>query len=377
MMRAQFAAAQRQLRKFRALDVLGQSTASASEARFRDQLLPEIFEQLARENYEEGNIDLIEAAVSVGVSRVNESTIAYVAAILAAAETLSRGGQFARLRPLAGAFRDIADKLESERPFLAATLQAYGDTVKGSHDSAARLLSASLGLEGGTREPILQVDGDRTAIIEVAIANAFRYWLVRNDAERLQAVRQLCESQGDGLLFALASLLISHARSDGELRLTSVVSEFCEVFRSERLRHYLATRGIRTLFPAQSAAIKSGLLEPGNQVVGMPTSSGKTLLAELRIAAELTRIPGRRVIYLSPYRLLARQVANELRSGLRVLNVNVQDLGSSYDFNLDEIPDETEIPDVAVMTFERMDAMLRLADSDRNGTESASELKTP
>jgi helicase len=128
------------------------------------------------------------------------------------------------------------------------------------------------------------------------------------------------------------------------------------------------------LFPAQIAAIESGVLGEGSKLVAMPTSSGKTFLAELRIAAELARTSGSRAVYLAPYRVLANQVASALQYGLGRLNLKSVDLGGAYDVSLDELFQNDELPDVAVMTPERFDALLRLADSGRRGHAAAAEL---
>jgi superfamily II DNA/RNA helicase len=99
----------------------------------------------------------------------------------------------------------------------------------------------------------------------------------------------------------------------------------------------------------------------------LPTSSGKTFLAQLRVAAELTRAPGSRAVYVAPYRLLASQVEHELRDGLRRIGKTVRDLGSGFDPSIDDQRDDG-LPDVAVCTPEKLDALIRLASTDRRGS---------
>ncbi|MFJ5309717.1 DEAD/DEAH box helicase [Streptomyces sp. NPDC088350] len=50
----------------------------------------------------------------------------------------------------------------------------------------------------------------------------------------------------------------------------------------------------------------------------MPTSAGKTLMAQLVVCSHLARSPGR-VIYVSPLRSLGREMRQALRARLRLL----------------------------------------------------------
>ena len=96
------------------------------------------------------------------------------------------------------------------------------------------------------------------------------------------------------------------------------------------------------------------------------------MLAELRILAELRRHPGAKVIYLAPYRTLASQVEASLHGGLKAANLSVRDYGADIDLGEAEDFVQNEISDVAVMTPEKFDALLRLSDSTRTG---AGEMK--
>lgn len=59
-------------------------------------------------------------------------------------------------------------------------------------------------------------------------------------------------------------------------------------------------------------------------VITLPTSGGKSLLAELAIVRELEAIPGRTCIYIVPTNALAYEVTQRLRSRFRRLNYSVQ-----------------------------------------------------
>jgi hypothetical protein len=111
--------------------------------------------------------------------------------------------------------------------------------------------------------------------------------------------------------------------------------------------------------------VEAGLTDDEALTVGLPTSSGKTLLAEFKIAATLKRHPGATVIYVAPYRLLSRQVTREFQRRLSRLDHVVQDLGSGYDLDT-----PGHFGDVLVCTPERLDALLRQAASDSEAADA-------
>ncbi|WP_165368352.1 DEAD/DEAH box helicase [Phytoactinopolyspora endophytica] len=141
------------------------------------------------------------------------------------------------------------------------------------------------------------------------------------------------------------------------------------MFESDALEGYLSAVPVPALFPAQMAAIAAGATLDDTRVIALPTSSGKTFIAELRIVATLTRNPGTRAIYVAPYRLLSRQVERQLRPGLRAAGLAIRDLGSGYDPSA--LPSD-DVADVIVCTPERLDGLMRLAASSAAGhTEAA------
>jgi len=129
------------------------------------------------------------------------------------------------------------------------------------------------------------------------------------------------------------------------------------------------------LYPPQIHAIESGATLDNDIVISLPTSSGKTLVAELRVAATLARSPGSRVIYVAPYRLLARQVQRSFELGLRPLGHTVGDLGRGFDGSLDADGfGEHGLPSVAICTPERLDALMRSASTPGEDGLRAAEL---
>ena len=93
----------------------------------------------------------------------------------------------------------------------------------------------------------------------------------------------------------------------------------------------------------------------------MPTSSGKTRIAELAILKFLLdtqAAPGKKCIYIAPYRALAVEIEQSLSRSFQPIGVGVSQLYGSYDLNPAEslLVDESRI---LIATPEKMDAFLR------------------
>ena len=91
-----------------------------------------------------------------------------------------------------------------------------------------------------------------------------------------------------------------------------------DVSESPRWRRYLKVlarglgsdvldgRSVSELWPSQRAAVEGGLLDDDQSLaVRMPTSAGKTRVAELAIVHTLATQPGAKCVFIAPYRALA------------------------------------------------------------------------
>jgi replicative superfamily II helicase len=316
-----------------------------------------------------------DASVSVGLAAFPGLTSDKLIVLLLACESLCSAGEFARTKEIARLLPDAAEPLRKARPYLQTAIEAVSSIAIGQRPRARFLLSSRLGLSNIESENILVQDINESTLGDLFLCYAMREWLLRTDGDHLSAARSYALEIGDGLLLAIASFVCRYATTSEGADPRNVVTENSEVFTKQELRKYLESREISTLFPAQIEALKDGLLGDSNCVLSMPTSSGKTFLAELCIANLFGKQESdeelKRTIYIAPYRLLSRQVQTELRTGLHRLGVQVQDLGSNFDFSFDEIAALSELPEVAIMTPERLDAIIRLSNSDRRGSSSA------
>lgn len=123
-------------------------------------------------------------------------------------------------------------------------------------------------------------------------------------------------------------------------------------------------RPIFELWPPQSRALlEEGLLDPVKRavVIQMPTSSGKTLLAEFRILQTKQNNPDSWIAYIVPTRALVNQITNRLREDLAPLDLVIEQAVPA--FELDPIEEElltsAESFDVLVTTQEKLDLLIR------------------
>ena len=122
------------------------------------------------------------------------------------------------------------------------------------------------------------------------------------------------------------------------------------------------------LLPPQRAAIlEQGLLEPAHRavVVDMPTSSGKTALAEFRILQALNQYQDQQgwIAYVVPTRTLVNQISARLRRNLGHPNLNIKIVKMSGAVEIDGFEDAILAKDskfdVLVTTPEKLDLIIR------------------
>lgn len=84
-----------------------------------------------------------------------------------------------------------------------------------------------------------------------------------------------------------------------------------------KLREYISVNVYKNppiveLFKSQRECIETSLLSDDSAVIGMPTSSGKTKVAEISIIKTLINFPNSLCIFIAPFRSLANEVENSL-----------------------------------------------------------------
>ncbi len=117
---------------------------------------------------------------------------------------------------------------------------------------------------------------------------------------------------------------------------------------------------ISELWPSQLHAIHGGLLSSHeSKVVRMPTSAGKTRVAELAIVHALLTRPERTCLYIAPFRALAEEVEASLDAVLGEIGFGASSLiGGPETIGIEEvIASESQ---VLVLTPEKADLLLRV-----------------
>lgn len=125
-------------------------------------------------------------------------------------------------------------------------------------------------------------------------------------------------------------------------------------------RNLLDSPSVSELWPSQVQALEQGLLDHSkSSVVRMPTSAGKTRVAELAIVDTLVRSPGCMCVYVAPFRALVTEVEETFAGILTDLGYRVSSIVGAYEANEFERVLANEA-DLLVVTPEKFDLLLRL-----------------
>jgi len=123
-----------------------------------------------------------------------------------------------------------------------------------------------------------------------------------------------------------------------------------------RLNAMLKQRGMRSLRKVQAVALQHGLLAGQSMLVVSPSGSGKTLIGELAAVNAILQGNGK-AVYLVPLKALASEKHQQFETTLAPLGITVAlSIG-----DLDQPPDIMASADLVVMTYEKLDSMLRVA----------------
>ncbi|WP_266169100.1 DEAD/DEAH box helicase [Dyella subtropica] len=180
-----------------------------------------------------------------------------------------------------------------------------------------------------------------------------------------------CALTHNASLEPLARLLAAAARQLAENAIwtvTRAVNSRVTKFVQSLVNRGRGNQAIFDVLPPQRRALaEQGLLGSSRRavVVSLPTSSGKTLIAQFRILQALNQYDDQKgwVAYLAPTRTLVRQVARRLRRDFEPLGVAVEQVSPALEIDgveaqllNDRSDDEFR---VLVTTPEKLDLMLR------------------
>jgi len=122
---------------------------------------------------------------------------------------------------------------------------------------------------------------------------------------------------------------------------------------NRRIITHLQSQGISDLFPPQANAFKTSVLDGKNLVLAIPTSSGKTLVAEVCMLKAI--LDGRgKALYLVPLKSLAREKYTEFKK-YESLGITTAMSVGDYDSPGRALHDA----DIVIVTTERADSLVR------------------
>lgn len=174
---------------------------------------------------------------------------------------------------------------------------------------------------------------------------------------------ELVDEPGTATLLRMTDLLWAGCR---ELTRNSIWNQVQGL--GERLSDFaksIADRGrpnpVLELWPSQQEALAGNVLDQYRRavLVQMPTSAGKTLLAEFMIIQSLTLLPHSTVAYIVPTRALVNQVTRDLRNDLGPIGMTIEQAIPAYEIDPTEQAMLSDPPTVLVTTPEKLGLLLR------------------
>ena len=168
-------------------------------------------------------------------------------------------------------------------------------------------------IQGQKTDPFAQIDKHFESAISTATASG--------DAQHEVVLRWL---------HAAGRIMVTNSLWWAARSINSRTSEFV---------HSLTHREHRAMFellpPQRAALLEKGLLDQAKTaiVVDLPTSGGKTLLAQFRILQALNQFDADKgwVAYIVPTRALAAQITRRLRQDFEPVNIRVEQLTSAVE----------------------------------------------
>jgi len=124
-----------------------------------------------------------------------------------------------------------------------------------------------------------------------------------------------------------------------------------------------AQSGIIELLPSQRESLSNNLLDVASNatVLQLPTSAGKTLLAEFNIIVTKALRSDAKIVYIVPSRALVNQVYHDLKSDLESLDFVIEKTSSAIEIDPteDSFLNGTDKIDILVSTPEKLDLLIR------------------
>lgn len=209
-----------------------------------------------------------------------------------------------------------------------------------------------------------------TSIIARALDGFVKYFqsgdeeLLISAKTNLKTLKEIAELNNEPSIWWVIRLLILISEGFNQASLWKALYGFFDI-QSDLLQKYikslvyLSPRGIYELFITQRKALNKVLDTDDNGcVVAIPTSSGKTRIAEITILDSIIKKPNGKVLYIAPFRSLAFEIENDLGKVLGNVGITISHLyGGSLFSKLDEMMIEES--NVIIATPEKAKTIIR------------------
>lgn len=123
-------------------------------------------------------------------------------------------------------------------------------------------------------------------------------------------------------------------------------------------KRMMESPSVSEFWPSQLHALEHGLLGETSKIIRMPTSAGKTMIAELVMIHTLITYPGAKCIYVAPYRALVYELEQTFLTTLSEMGYRISTVLGTY-----ESDDYSQLimsdADILIMTPERLDLLQR------------------
>lgn len=226
-----------------------------------------------------------------------------------------------------------------------------------------------------TISKIENIEFARNHIFEITIAKALycfvQYYytgissLVITAREKLKILVEITKEEMIPDVWLVTRLLLIIIEGFNESSLWNVLNKYFELNSTESIAHkYILalvykTNAITELFPSQYGSLPQVLNHQSTGVVvSIPTSSGKTRIAEISIIDALTQYPEKKILYIAPFRSLAYEIEDSFSKTLCITNICITHLyGGGIFTRMDE--EEIEEANVIIATPEKAKAIYR------------------
>lgn len=222
-------------------------------------------------------------------------------------------------------------------------------TLLGFYHLAQSVMRISEFLLSGTVSTDSRTLTDVMAELRRLLVRAEEFLSLAGDSENIQWL----VAAAVGLVFLRGESIWIQSRGISE-RIDQLLEELTQAGRPHP---------VFSLLPSQQEALRQAFLDRSKLaiVLQMPTSAGKTLLAEFAIVQTFDAYREQaRVVYIVPTRALATQVRRTLAEDLVPLHINVSAAGSAFEEDPYEVELLASSDGVVVTTPEKLDLMLRV-----------------